>query len=352
MRHGAARHHAYEDDIARCGVLALLLEVSAYPKPGNVSRMHDFPDTKYEHFMASAVALFPVFRYAALIGVTGKTGGNIGRLVREGVEESMRWQSGGNTHFGSILLFIPLAMAAGKSHEQLHDGSYTAMMMEMREHAIEIMRESTVEDAVQLYNAFQKANVRVQHVDDLDVRDPDAVNEILRRGLTLHDILSISASYDTVSAELVGGFPRSFKYAELILEMSSTCTDTRMQCNLTEIARHNARRRHISGKHIISDVISYAYIHLLASEEDTFVRMKFGAEKSRYVRERAAELLKKLNGFFDYENVYDNYNDYDNYYNEIEKYDDELITHGINPGTSADIIAAAIFIALLCGLKI
>ncbi len=43
--------------VRRCATLAALLEVSASPKPGNVHRMRDRPDTRYEHFLAGSVAL-------------------------------------------------------------------------------------------------------------------------------------------------------------------------------------------------------------------------------------------------------------------------------------------------------
>ena len=42
------------DHVSRCLQLAILLEVSAYPKPGNVHRTADFQETDYEHFLASA----------------------------------------------------------------------------------------------------------------------------------------------------------------------------------------------------------------------------------------------------------------------------------------------------------
>jgi len=37
---------------------------------------------------------------------------------------------------------------------------------------------------------------------------------------------------------------------------------------------------------------------------------------------------------------------------EIEDFDGELIEQGINPGSAADIIAAALFIAILDGLRV
>ena len=115
-----------EDYIARSAQLALLLEVSAYPKPGNVDRTHNFRDTSYEHFIASSVAVYPVLREAA-VGDRG-----VGELVRMGVEESMLWQRGGNTHFGALLLLMPLAMAAGACER--------ADLQTLKKKALEIMQ--------------------------------------------------------------------------------------------------------------------------------------------------------------------------------------------------------------------
>mgnify|MGYP002682318419 CR=1 FL=1 len=55
---------------------AMMLEVCAYPKPGNVDRCHDYPDTRLEHFLASAIMVRPVFDEAE------KTGGRVGFFLQ------------------------------------------------------------------------------------------------------------------------------------------------------------------------------------------------------------------------------------------------------------------------------
>ncbi|PXF50584.1 MAG: triphosphoribosyl-dephospho-CoA synthase [Candidatus Methanophagaceae archaeon] len=288
-----------EDQVARSAQLALLLEVSAYPKPGNVDRTHDFIDTSYEQFLASSVAVYPVLREAAM-----RKGRGVGELIRKGVEESVKWQHGGNTHFGALLLLIPLAMAAGAS-----DSCATPVL---KYRASEIMRNTDVEDAIELYRAFPVAKVRVRRdVAELDVMNEASLEEIRNKQLSLFDILSISAPYDLISRELVGGFEKSFRYAALIADF---IRDKRLQLN---------------------DAITHAYLNLLAEEEDTFVKMKFGADKSRYVKERAKGIVDR--GYRR---------------EELEEFDHELIKAGINPGSSADLIAAALFIAILQGLKV
>ena len=50
------------DDILRCSTLSSLLEVSGYPKPGNIHRTKDFTDTRFEHFLAAIAGIQPEFR--------------------------------------------------------------------------------------------------------------------------------------------------------------------------------------------------------------------------------------------------------------------------------------------------
>src|SRR5512142_45107 len=91
--------------IARCAVLAMALEVSGTPKPGNIDRDHDYADTKYEDFIAAAIGVFPVLEKAC-----HRSG--IGELILEASEECVSWQPGGNTHFGAYILLFPLIKAA------------------------------------------------------------------------------------------------------------------------------------------------------------------------------------------------------------------------------------------------
>ncbi len=285
-----------EEYVARSAQLALLLEVSAYPKPGNVSRTHDFKDTRYEHFLASSVAVYPVLREAAVRSE------GVGELVKKGVEESIKWQSGGNTHFGALLLLIPLAMAAGACE--------SFDMGEIKRKAKEVMLNTNVDDAVEVYRAFPKAKVKVRtDVPELDVMDENSLKEIKEKKLSLYEILTISASYDLISRELVRGFEKTFGYASLLMDFAT--------------------------KRSINDAIAHAYLRFLSEEEDTFVKMKFGTEKSKYVLERAKEIVNS--GYVR---------------KEIEEFNEVLIREGINPGSTADIIAAALFVDILGGLRV
>lgn len=266
------------DYIARCAALAMLLEVSASPKPGNVDRDHDFADTRYEHFLASAISIYPVIREAG-------ESQEVGKMIRECAERSARSHKGGNTHFGTFILLVPLAMAA-------HSG-------DMQDRARHIAANTTVEDAVNLYKAFQSTKVHVKPVSDLDVYDENSIRMIRERKLTLYDVMRIASEYDVIAREFTSGFERSFEYASCI---------------------------YMLNEGHINDVIVGAYMRMLAEHPDTFIVAKFGESKAKEISLMASHM-------------------------DISELDERLIRENINPGSTADIITAALFIALLRGLQ-
>src|SRR5687768_4055615 len=100
-------------DVAAAAQLACLLEVSA-PKPGNVSPGRHFADTRYEDFLASAVAIG-----APLAGAGTRP---LGATIRLAIEATARWTKS-NTNLGIVLLLAPLARAAAESGVAAESGS-------------------------------------------------------------------------------------------------------------------------------------------------------------------------------------------------------------------------------------
>ena len=94
-------------NISRCLELAILLEASAN-KPGNVNRNAGFRKTRYEHFLASAVAVTPSFEAAAEKGVevsrseTHISDVQIGQIIKDSVVEVNSWQNGGRRAGGEV----------------------------------------------------------------------------------------------------------------------------------------------------------------------------------------------------------------------------------------------------------
>jgi triphosphoribosyl-dephospho-CoA synthetase len=87
------------DDLYRCIALSSLLEVSGWPKPGNVHRTNDFLNTRYEHFIAGIIAIQPDFcefcRRIYREFQTEKTSFefiNLGQLFYAASESMMKWR--------------------------------------------------------------------------------------------------------------------------------------------------------------------------------------------------------------------------------------------------------------------
>lgn len=281
--------------IARCAQLAMILEVSATPKPGNIDRNHNYIDTRFEHFLASAVGVYPILEKAAC----SKTG--VGEFIHRSVTESGKWQRGGNTHFGAFILLIPLVMAGGRCED------ITCLKGQVQK----IVRETTVEDAVEFYIAFSKSQVKVRPVDDLDLSDTGSIEKIKTHGLTLFNLMDISGSYDMIAEEWVNGFTKTFECAGLIQDKIK--------------------------KYGINDAVVLTFMELLSRNKDTFIRTKFNQKKAEEVSMRAKSILQR--------------GDMDKIRDEIRFFDEELLKEGVNPGSTADIIIAGLFVSLFEGMR-
>jgi triphosphoribosyl-dephospho-CoA synthase len=272
---------------AQDAVLALLLEVTGTPKPGNVDRYHDHDNLRFEHFLAGAVGTEPAFR-----SVPDRP---LGETFRRAVE-GMSHQRGGNTQFGAILTVLPLAYA--DSAVDLTPTGATA-----------VVESTTVDDAVGFYRAFDAVDVAVddppQGMADLDVRrGGDAAGALRERGLILYDVMERSAEVDGVAAEWVDGFPRVFEAAERIREDDGP----------------------------LPDRAARAFLDMLASDVDTFVVKTHDRETATQLRERARAARD----------------------GDVDPADlaDDLVAEGINPGTTADLTAGALFVALRRGVAV
>lgn len=269
--------------------LALLLEVASTPKPGNVDRHREYPSLRFEHFLAGAVGARDGL--AALAAPDEAFGAAFERAIA-----GMSCQSGGNTQFGAILLLAPLLRGAARANDPVAA-------------AEEVVNETTVEDAVRFYAAFDHVDVAVREPpDDTAVPDvrrgSDAAAELLDNELSLSDIMRASADRDGVAAEWIHGFPRTKRVANRIT----------------------------AGTGSVTDRAASAYLEELAVEPDTFVVTQHDATTAQEVCERAAAVL---DGKCD-----------------VEAFADDLVTRGINPGTTADITAGGLFCALEAGLMI
>ena len=277
--------------------LALLLEVAGTPKPGNVDRHREYPDLRFEHFLAGAVGA----REGLAMAADGEPLGAAFLRAVSGMSE----QSGGNTQFGAVLLQVPLVAAAGADGGEAGDD----VRGPRPSGATAAVESTTVADAADFYRAFEAVDVAVpdppEGLEPLDVRrGSEAIPVLESRELTLADVMERSSSVDGVAREWVEGFERTFDAARAIER----------------------------GEGPVTDRAAAVFLDLLAEEVDTFVAKRHDRETAERVRERA---VAARDGEVD-----------------PEALAEEFVAEGINPGTTADIVAGALFVALERGLEV
>ncbi len=298
--------------MAQCAVLAMLFELSSSPKPGNVDRCHDFSDIRFHHFLTSAVSAYPVFRKAA------SSEGSPGSLILEGVAAWGDWNLRSNTHFGSMVLLIPLVLAAGRmaGHEQgqetkqdesQENGPDDRVDDGLEEELARVLRSTTVQDAIDFYRAFDLAGARVVHVDDFSLKDPDWERKLIEGNQSLLELMRLSLGHDIVAREWATDFERSFQLAGRLREMVS-----------------------IYG---LNDGVVRTFLEALAEVPDSLISAKFGRERAVEVSRMAIDALL------------------DSTLNKAREMDCELNNRDMNPGSTADLIAASLFISLLRRLR-
>lgn len=271
--------------IAAAAQLACLLEASA-PKPGNVSPGIAFHDTRYEDFLASAAAIAPAFLDAGIHPV--------GETIRRAIEDTRRW-TGANTNLGIVLLLAPLARAA-------HASSPKAL----RDRVREVIGATTVSDANSVYNAIRLARPGgLGHVAAEDVAAAPTV--------TLATAMELAADRDDIAREYVTAFARTFTVGAPALT--------------------KARAVGLDWP----DAIVECYLALLAEAPDTLIVRKLGPDAADAVRDRAIA-VRAAGGMRS-----------DAGRRAVALFDLELrdSRNSRNPGTTADITAAAVFVVLL-----
>ena len=278
------------DEIATAAQLACLLEASA-PKPGNVSPGRHFHDTRYEDFLASAAAIGGAFARA------GERA--LGATILDAIQATARWTRS-NTNLGIVLLLAPLARAA---HEACRNDPTRERL---REQLIQVLHATTVRDAADVYEAIRCARpAGLGEVAEEDVSSAPTI--------ALHDAMALAADRDGIAREYATGFATTFEVGAPAL----------------------ARARH-DGLSWDAAVLE-TFLTLLAAAPDTHIARKLGPAAAVDVSERARATLES--GGVRTAAGRDS----------IALLDRQLRDerNARNPGTTADLTAAAIFVVLL-----
>ena len=217
---------------------------------------------------------------------------SVGELISDGVLASGR-VAASNTNLGIVLLFAPLVRAAVLRHED----------EALRTSLERVLARLDVADAAAAFEAIARARPGgLGDAPEHDVRAPASVS--------LRAAMAAAAHRDSIASEYATGYQIVFDTG-LPLLSGALCDEVRTL-----------------------DAIVSLHLGLLAAHPDTLIERKAGAAAARAVSVEAREVLDGNRSLADF--------------------DASLRTpdHRLNPGTSADLVAATLLAALLSGVRL
>lgn len=271
--------------ISQCATLACLLEASA-PKVGNVNRGADFDDLTFNDFLVSAVAIGPPMEAAATTG--------IGQAVLEAVTAT-RQLVATNTNLGMALAIAPLAAVPRAA-------PLTTSAVRS------VLERLTPADCQRVYQAIRVAQPGgLGKVPEMDIADQPPER--------LLDAMRAAADRDLIALQHVEAFA-------LILDELVPALASGQQHGWS-----------------LTETIIHTHLSLLAKHPDSLIARKCGPEVAKRASAMAGHALE-IGAPGD-----------EAYYEAVADFDFWLRSdgHRRNPGTTADLIAAALFAALRDG---
>jgi triphosphoribosyl-dephospho-CoA synthase len=251
-------------------------------KPGNVHRYRDFEDTSYLDFLLSAAAVAPVLESAAVRPV--------GQTILEAVRAT-RLVTRTNTNLGITLLLSPLA--AVPAGEPLRDG------------LLRVLTRLDLADSRAAYEAIRLANPGgLGRVGDQDIHDEPTQG--------LREVMGLAADRDLIAWQYVNGFEQVFDEGVPSLHQA-------LQSGAT-----------------LEEAIITCHLNLMARHPDSLIARKRGPDEAEEASRRARQVLDA-----GWEAGQDEWQ-------LLERFDAWLREegHARNPGTTADLFAACLFVAL------
>jgi triphosphoribosyl-dephospho-CoA synthase len=255
------------------------------PKPGNVHRFGDLAELRFIDFLASAVAIGEAIERAALDGV--------GRAVEQAIEATRQLVTT-NTNLGMVLLLAPLAaVPAGRP---------------LVEGVREVLDRTTMDDARAVYRAIRRAEPGgMGSVAEQDVADEPTV--------PLKAVMALAAGRDLIARQYAEGFQEVLGDALPVLKESIRL-----------------------GRSVETSIVA-AHLDVLSRHADSLIARKAGSERAAEVSRRAGEVLAA------------GWPDCAEGLRKCEAFDQWLRDPAIrlNPGTTADLVTAALYAALRDG---
>jgi triphosphoribosyl-dephospho-CoA synthase len=255
-------------------------------KPGNVHRYGDLASLHFVDFLLSASAIAEPLDRAASAGV--------GRAVLDSIAATRQVVST-NTNLGIVLLLAPLAAVPRAAN--------------LAEGVQAVLAATTVDDARLVFRAIRLAQPGgLGAAVDQDVRHEPTIS--------LRAVMSLAAKRDLVARQYANGFHEVLKDALPALRASLD-----------------------AGWPAETAIVS-CYLGLLARYPDSLIARKSGLASAQEVSRRAAEVLDV--DWPDNELARSRFEAFDSWLRHPD--------NRLNPGTTADLVTAALFAALREGI--
>ena len=267
-------------EIAILAQIASVLEVSGWPKPGNVHRTRNYDDMVFQDFAISAVVIGDTMEDVASQAkeIDDLSKAELGKYIFQAVDETNRWIET-NTNLGIMMMCIPIAAAA----------------------------------SVNLYDAINVADAGgMGDQEEFDVMSEKAKDELRANNQTMFDVLEISAGWDRLANELTNKMPVCF-------EIGYPCFSNFWKTS--------------DDVDVINKATVLTFMTILSQIPDTLISRKYGDEVAESVSQKAMDILE--------------FKDDDSFVEKLLEFDDYLYDNKLNPGTTADLTAASIFLSYL-----
>ena len=256
-------------------------EVNA-PKPGNVNCFSDGHNMEVDDFLKSAHAIAEPLTDSAL---------NVGQRIHQAIQATRKVVDC-NTNLGIVILFAPLC----KAIEDCESDNLADALKK-------ILTQLTIEDAMECYKGIQLAEAGgMGKSEQEDINSTPTV--------TLKQAMEIAQNRDSIALQYCNNFQEIF-----------------------ELGLKNLTSEINSGK-TVEWAIALAYLTILTNVPDTLIIRKNGLGQAQAVSKKAGTLLTKMKKL----------NTLDSFVKDAIAWDRELKSQAINPGTSADMIAASLLL--------
>lgn len=283
--------------------LACLMEATAR-KPGNVHPGASFSDLCYDDFVHGAAAIAPV--------VARPEQQPIGQTVLDAIKATQA-QTATNLNLGIVLLLAPLA--AVPRSIRIQDGIG------------EVLKITTQQDAALVYDAIRLAHPGgLGKVEDQDVAEAPTQ--------TLVEVMRLAADRDLIAAQYATDF-------QLVSSLATGMDGCIVGAGIGEQRRPRLPHPTPDGPPmpLWEWAVVWTFLGLMAEHPDSLIARKVGLDVAKEAQQRAAAVVSVKWPF--QPGSWQAFQDFDAWL--------RADGHRRNPGTSADLMAATIFVLLRQG---